>query len=84
MEKGMTVRELIDKLEWSIENGYIKDHDKIFYSLPGEDGGDLEALRPVVNIANPTIVVGLIKDESVDEMLQREPITLCFIRQIKR
>ena len=83
MEKGMTVRDLIDKLEWSIENGYIKDDDYVFYILPKEDEGSVDSLRPVVNIANPSIPMRYGDAELVEGMLQKEAISLCFINHVK-
>ncbi len=75
----MTVRELIDKLEWSIEKGYIKDEDYVFYTLPNKDEGNISNLRPVSNIANPSIRL-FPEDEVIEEMLQKQSIDLCFIK----
>jgi len=75
----MTVRELIDKLEWSIENGYIKNEDYLFYALPNEDEGNIKNLRPVSNIKNPSIRL-FPEDEGIKETLQKQSIDLCFIK----
>lgn len=76
----MTVRELIEKLEWSIEAGYIKDDDYVFYSLPKEDEGNIAYLRPVSNISNPSIRMFKGEGETIEAMLQKESINLCFVK----
>ena len=82
MDKGMTARELIEKLEWGIENGYLKDEDYVFYLLPNEDEGDTSALRPVSNISAPSIQMFRNEEETIEGMLLKQPISLCFVKPI--
>lgn len=76
----MTVRQLIDKLEMSIEKGFIKDEDYVFYGLPDEDEGNVGALRPINNIAVPTITMFRDDEEKIEGMLQKQSINICFIK----
>lgn len=76
----MTVRQLIEKLEWCIENGFVKDEDYVFYNLPNEDEGNVANLRPVSNIASPSIIMFKGEEETIEGMLQKQSIDLCFVK----
>lgn len=78
--EGMTVKQLIAKLQWAIENDFLKEEDYVFYALPDEDEGNVANLRPVSNIEVTSFLMFRNEGETIEGMLQKQPINLCFMK----
>lgn len=81
MNKALTVKQLIDKLKGSIDNGLISPDSLVFIDHPDKDSGNLESFHPVENITRESFMIKEIDNISLSEILKKEPVCLRFISQ---
>ena len=79
VNKPITVRELVDKLNLVMDKGWVNENDMVFFGKLGEDEGSLDSLFPVANITGNSIFLLKSDTEKLAEMKAMEGIELSFI-----
>jgi hypothetical protein len=79
MEKPLTIRQLIDKLDLVMKEFNVSENDYIFFTPVGEDEGDVSALTPVHNICGSTIKFQQWNKEELKNIIKNRGIDLCFV-----
>lgn len=79
MEKPLTIKQLIDKLNLVMREFDVSENDYIFFTPVGEDEGDITALTPVNNICGSTLKVYEWNKHKYKKIINNKGIDLCFV-----
>jgi len=79
VNKPITVRELVDKLNLVMDKGWVNENDMVFFGKLSEDENSLDSLFPVANITGNSIFLLKSDTEKLAEMKAMEGIELSFI-----
>ena len=79
MEKPLTIKQLIYKLNLVMKEFNVSENDYIFFTPVGEDEGDVSALTPVHNICGSTIKFHEWNKEELKNIINNRGIDLCFV-----
>jgi hypothetical protein len=79
MEKPLTIKQLIDKLNLVMREFDVSENDYVFFTPVGEDEGDVSALTPVHNICGGTIKFHEWDKNELKKIINNRGIDLCFV-----
>lgn len=77
MEKPLTIKQLIDKLNLVMKEFNVSENDYVFFTPVGED--DVSALTPVHNICGNTIKFHEWDKQELNKIIKNRGIDLCFV-----
>lgn len=77
--KPLTIKEVKERIDFLLKNGYVDENDYLFYILPDMDEGSYESLMPISNICGPNIIFFHSQKDILEGLVKMKGVDICFV-----